>query len=114
MVREQDAWLSQIRKGAVEIAVLGLLSSGERYGSQIVEELASLHELEISAGTIYPLLSRMKKAGAVESNWQESPVGPPRKYYRLTDAGRVQLAGMYEAWNALGKGIDSLMKGGRG
>lgn len=112
MVREQESWVSQIRKGVVELAVLSLLSSGERYGSQIVEDLSRHPELSISAGTVYPLVSRLKKAGVIDSTWQESPVGPPRKYYRLTPAGRSQLAEMSDAWRSVVNGIDSLLKGG--
>ena len=69
---------AQIRKGVVELAVLGLLDGGERYGSQIVDELSAQPALALTAGTVYPLLSRLLKAGLIESTWQESPVGPPR------------------------------------
>lgn len=111
MVREQDAWISQIRKGVVEVAILGLLSRREMYGSEIVTELAGHGELAITSGTIYPLLSRLKKGGLVDSTWQESPVGPPRKYYRLTDAGRIELAGMASAWRSVSSAVDRLIEG---
>lgn len=111
MVREPDAWVSQIRKGVVEIVILGMLAQGERYGSQIVDELSAQPELSISAGTIYPLLSRLKKGGLIHSTWQESPVGPPRKYYRLTDEGRRELALMSDAWRSVTKGVDRILKG---
>ena len=111
MAREQDAWISQIRKGVVEIAILGMLSRGEMYGSEIVGELAKRKELAISAGTIYPLLSRLKKAGLIDSVWRESPVGPPRKYYDLTEQGRRELAGMAQAWRGVSRGIDDVLKG---
>jgi len=110
MAREQDAWISQIRKGVVEIAILGMLSRGEMYGSQIVAELGKRPELAISAGTIYPLLSRLKKAGVIDSIWRESPVGPPRKYYDLTHQGRAELRGMAEAWRGVARGIDEVLK----
>jgi len=109
--REQDAWISQIRKGVVEIAILGMLSKGEMYGSEIVAELRNRPELAISAGTVYPLLSRLKKAGLVDSVWRESPVGPPRKYYDLTPAGTGELAGMVLAWRGVSRGIDEVLKG---
>lgn len=109
--REQDAWISQIRKGVVEIAILGMLSAGEMYGSQIVAELRNRPELAISAGTVYPLLSRLKRAGMVDSVWRESPVGPPRKYYRLTPSGTAELAGMIEAWRGVARGIDEVLRG---
>lgn len=111
MSREKDAWVSQIRKGVVEIAVLGLLSHGECYGSEIVDRLAAHPELAISAGTVYPLLSRLKKAGLVDSSWKESPVGPPRKYYSLSKVGRRELRAMTEAWYGVSAGIDALLGG---
>jgi len=111
VAREQDAWVSQLRKGVVEVVVLGLLSSGERYGSELVEALSSQRELAISGGTVYPLLSRLKKAGLIESTWRESPVGPPRKYYRLTTDGRAELAAMSGAWRSVSRAVDSLLQG---
>lgn len=110
MVREQDSWVSQIRKGVVEIVILGILAKERMYGSQLVEELSAHPELAISAGTIYPLLSRLKKAGLIDSTWEESPVGPPRKYYRLTDTGCVELAGMSDAWSAVSTAVDSIIR----
>lgn len=111
MTREQDAWISQIRKGVVEIAILGMLAHGEMYGSQIVTALSERPELAISAGTVYPLLSRLKKAGVIDSVWRESPVGPPRKYYDLTPQGRAELSGMAAAWRSVASGIDSIIEG---
>ncbi len=111
MVREQDSWISQIRKGVVEVAILGMLSRGEMYGSEIVSELGKRPELAISAGTVYPLLSRLKKAGVIDSVWRESPVGPPRKYYTLTAYGRDELVAMVAAWRGVSKGIDALLEG---
>lgn len=109
MAREQDSWVSQIRKGVVEIAILGMLSRERMYGSQLVEELSSYPELAISGGTIYPLLSRLKKANLITSTWEESPVGPPRKYYRLTPDGEAELAGMSEAWRSVSRAVDSIL-----
>lgn len=109
MVREQDSWVSQIRKGVVEIAILGMLSGERMYGSQLVDALSAHPQLAISAGTIYPLLSRLKKAGLIESTWQESPVGPPRKYYRLTELGTKELEGMSAAWASVSSAVDSII-----
>jgi len=108
-VREQEAWVSQLRKGLVEIVVLGMLASRSLYGQQLVDELAARPELAISAGTVYPLLSRLKKAGVIESTWQESPVGPPRKYYRLTEGGREELDAMSAAWRSVSQGVSSVL-----
>lgn len=112
MGNEIDSWISQLRKGVMEVAVLGMLSHGEMYGSQIVEALASRPELAISAGTVYPLLSRLKRAGVIDSVWRESPVGPPRKYYTLSHEGKESLGAMVLAWRRVSDGIDAVLMGG--
>lgn len=113
---DADARASQFRKGAVELAILALLADGELYGAEIVDRLAVLPGLAVTSGTVYPLLSRLKKTGLVDSVWRESPVGPPRKYYKLADAGRRDLAEMSASWRDLSRAIDSLLGGvdGRG
>jgi PadR family transcriptional regulator PadR len=88
---ERETWASQLRKGVLELAVLGLLAAEPKYGSQLVDDLAAHPDLAITAGTVYPLLARLAKGGLVSSTWQESPVGPPRKYYTLTPRGRRTL-----------------------
>ena len=111
MAAEKDSWISQIRKGVVEIAILGMVSRREMYGSEIVSALSGRPGLAISAGTIYPLLARLKKAELIESVWRESPVGPPRKYYTLTPAGLGELADMASAWDGVSRDIDSVLEG---
>jgi len=111
MATERDTRLSQFRRGAVELAILALLEGGELYGVEIVDRLRELPGLEASAGTVYPLLSRLKKAGVVDSVWRESPVGPPRKYYRLSPAGQRDLAEMSRSWRGLSAAIDQLLEG---
>jgi PadR family transcriptional regulator PadR len=106
---DRDSQVSQFRKGALELAILALLSGGELYGVEIVERLAGKTGLEASAGTVYPLLGRLKKAGVVDTTWRESPVGPPRKYYRLSASGKRELAGMTAAWRGLSSAIDTLL-----
>lgn len=103
-------WTSQIRKGVVELAVLGLLAGERRYGSQLVDDLAAHPGLAISAGTAYPLLARLKKAGLVDSHWEESPVGPPRKYYVLTEAGAGALASMTHAWRSVAADLTTILE----
>jgi len=106
---EPDARVAQIRKGVVELAVLGLLSGAPRYGSQIVDELAALPALALTPGTVYPLLSRLRKAGLIDATWQESPVGPPRKYYRLTASGSAALATSATAWAQVRDALDRIL-----
>lgn len=106
----ESPWVSQIRKGVVELAVLGLLAGERRYGSQLVDDLAAHPGLAISAGTAYPLLARLKKSGLVDSHWEESPVGPPRKYYALTPTGRGALASMTHAWRSVAADLATILE----
>lgn len=110
MPRNEDAWASQLRKGVLELAVLGLLAREPRYGSQLVDDLSSRPELAVTAGTVYPLLARLAKAGLVTSAWRESPVGPPRKYYDLTAAGREALAGSARVFGAVSAAVTAILK----
>jgi PadR family transcriptional regulator, regulatory protein PadR len=107
-----DGRLSQFRKGVVELAILALLHRGEAYGGAIVERLGGHPGLAISTGTVYPLLARLKKAGLIDSSWRESPLGPPRKYYRLTAAGLKELTAMTTAWEGVAEAMDALLAKG--
>jgi len=102
--------VSQLRRGVLELAILALLGRGEMYGGQIVDNLAEREGLEAGPGTVYPLLTRLGTAGHVDTFWEESPSGPPRKYYRLTRAGTVQLAEQREMWRALAASMDELIE----
>ena len=83
--------LSQLRRGTVEYCVLALLRGGPRYGFELVRELSEVDGLVTSEGTIYPLLTRLRKEQLVTTFWRESESGPPRRYYELTDEGREAL-----------------------
>lgn len=109
MASDNDSRVSQFRKGALELGILALLHRSELYGVEIVDLLAEHSGLEASAGTVYPLLSRLKKAGVVDTSWRESPVGPPRKYYRLSESGRRELAEMTRSWRDLSATLASLL-----
>lgn len=78
---------TQLRKGALELAILTLLDREELYGAALLERLAEYPGLAATTGTVYPLLSRLTAKEVVRSRWEESPKGPPRKYYSLTAAG---------------------------
>jgi PadR family transcriptional regulator PadR len=110
MGTDTDSRLSQFRKGVVELAILALLHGGETYGGEIVERLGDHPGLAISAGTVYPLLSRLKKSGVIDSAWRESPVGPPRKYYRLSRAGDAEFGEMARAWDGVTEAMDELLR----
>ena len=88
---KQDALLAQMRKGTLQYCVLALLADEERYGFDLVRSLAETDGMVTSEGTIYPLLSRLRRDGLVETTWRESTSGPPRRYYQLTAAGRAAL-----------------------
>jgi PadR family transcriptional regulator, regulatory protein PadR len=104
---------SQLRKGVVELAVLALLTTKPTYGSQLVAELAAQPALAITAGTVYPLLARLSKGGLVTTQWQESPSGPPRKYYSLTALGRARQRSLATEFEAITEAMNSLFGGAK-
>jgi PadR family transcriptional regulator PadR len=106
--------LSQLRRGTVEYCVLALLRSGERYGFELVRELSGVNGLVTSEGTIYPLLTRLRKEQLVTTFWQESESGPPRRYYRLTEAGDTALAEFATEWSRFRDSVDAILEGGKG
>jgi PadR family transcriptional regulator, regulatory protein PadR len=110
MVAIQDALLSQMRRGTLQYCVLALLAKEERYGFDLVRGLAEVDGMVTSEGTIYPLLSRLRRDGLVESSWQESTAGPPRRYYRLTDAGRTALEGFRLEWRRFRDAVDHFVE----
>jgi PadR family transcriptional regulator PadR len=110
MVREQDALLAQMRRGTLQYCVLALLAEEERYGFDLVRGLSQMDGMVTSEGTIYPLLSRLRRDGLVESTWQESSAGPPRRYYRLTEAGRAALEGFRLEWRRVRDAVDHFVE----
>jgi PadR family transcriptional regulator PadR len=110
MVAQQDALLAQMRRGMLQYCVLSLLADEERYGFDLVRGLAETDGMVTSEGTIYPLLSRLRRDGLVESTWQESPTGPPRRYYRLTESGRAALEGFRVEWRRFRDAVDHFVE----
>jgi PadR family transcriptional regulator PadR len=80
--------IKQLRKGILELAILGALTQSRHYGYSLIRHLTGGNGIEITEGTIYPILSRLSREGLVSSEWMESHQGPPRKYYSLTPKGR--------------------------
>jgi PadR family transcriptional regulator PadR len=99
-------WTTQMRKGLLELSVLAALRGQRLYGYDIVRRLAAAGGLVMSEGTVYPILSRFKKDGLVETTLVESAEGPARKYYQLTPKGRQLLTAMLAAWGEVRDGID--------
>jgi PadR family transcriptional regulator PadR len=110
-----DKWEVQLRKGCLELAILAALWDGKLYGLEILRRLESDSDLIVSEGTVYPLLSRLKALGLVRSEWVESDVGHPRKYYALTAAGKErarEMAGMWARFSSsMGKLLAPLARG---
>jgi PadR family transcriptional regulator PadR len=100
---------SALRKGTLEFCVLALLVHGERYGVELVRALADVDGMEITEGTLYPLLSRLRRDGHVTTTWQESPSGPPRRYYGLSIVGRRALQEFRDEWIRYRDAVDKLL-----
>ena len=91
---------SAIRKGLLEFVILRIVSVDKVYVADILKRLRDT-EFATQEGTLYPLLSRMRRDGLVDYEWQESDAGPPRKYYALTARGRAHLAELNDYWKQL-------------
>jgi PadR family transcriptional regulator PadR len=96
-----------IRKGLLEFVILRIVSADKVYVADILKRL---HDTEFATqeGTLYPLLSKMRRDGLVDYEWQESGAGPPRKYYALTAKGRAHLAELADYWKHLNATITQL------
>ncbi len=101
-----DNTVVQMRKGILEFCILHIISRGEVYASDMLEELTSA-KIMVVEGTLYPLLTRLKNAGLVEYKWVESASGPPRKYYIITDTGLLFLQALDQNWKEL---VDSTQR----
>jgi PadR family transcriptional regulator PadR len=106
-------WETQLRKGLVELCVMATLGEQEAYGYQIVERLGGVAGLAITESTIYPLLARLERDALLRVRTAPSPAGPPRRYYRLTDAGRRRLEDMARRWRQIQASVTSLLEGER-
>ena len=87
----------QFKKGVLEICVLSLIYNRDYYGYELVQEISE--NINISEGSIYPLLRRLSKEGFFETYLKESPGGPPRKYYKITGQGKTRTENLKEEWN---------------
>jgi PadR family transcriptional regulator PadR len=111
MVMTADV-LSQLRRGALEYCVLALLAREQRYGFDIVRTLGAIDGMVTGEGTLYPLLSRLKKGGHVTTTWRESETGPPRKYYAITAEGRRALTDFTTQWRLFRDAVDDILAKG--
>lgn len=90
--------IAQMKKGVLELCILSIVESKDAYPSDITERLTEA-DLIIVEGTLYPLLTRLKNFGFLDYYWQESNSGPPRKYYKITDSGKIALEELKTNWN---------------
>ena len=99
-----ESKLAPIRKGLLEFLVLKIVGTQSTYVPDILRRLAGT-EFSTQEGTLYPLLSKLRREDLVQYEWKESDAGPPRKYYRLTDSGQAQLTALDEYWNLINRTI---------
>ena len=101
---------ASIRKGLLEFLILKIIASDKVYVAEMLQKLSTT-EFATQEGTLYPLLSKMRREGTVDYDWQESEAGPPRKYYRLTAKGKSQLEELSDYWVYISQTLDSLGRG---
>ena len=104
-----DEKFSSIRKGLLEFLILKIVAGGKVYVADMLQRLSAT-EFATQEGTLYPLLSKMRREGLVDYEWQESSAGPPRKYYKLTAKGRSQLAELNDYWKEINATITQFGK----
>ncbi|MBT4678409.1 PadR family transcriptional regulator [Flavobacteriaceae bacterium] len=98
---------AQMRKGVLEYCILSILQHGDAYTSEIISTLKSA-EMIVVEGTIYPLLTRLKNSGLLSYRWEESTSGPPRKYYVLTESGKLFLKELDTTWSNLKTAVNQI------
>ncbi|WP_127130080.1 PadR family transcriptional regulator [Georgenia sp. SYP-B2076] len=110
MIPGGESILSNLRRGALEYCVLALLRGGRRYGLDIARTLTRDGVLMSGEGTLYPLLARLRRAGLVETSWQDSTTGPPRRYYSLTSDGERALDAFARTWQPFRDAVDAALE----
>ena len=106
---EKNDSFESIRRGLLEFLVLKIISAGEVYSADILGKLA-LTEFTTQEGTLYPLLSKLRREGLLDYEWKESETGPPRKYYSLKSEGKKRLEDLQTYWDDINKTIKSIGK----
>ena len=101
---------AQMRKGILEYCIMAILSRGDSYAPKIIAELKEA-EMIVVEGTLYPILTRLKNTGMLSYRWEESPQGPPRKYYMLSEQGIEYLAMLDAAWDEMVEQIKAIRSG---
>ena len=104
---------TQMRRGVLEYSILLILALEDEYASSIIQKLKDV-DIIVAEGTVYPLLIRLKKLGLLNYRWEESPQGPPRKYYNITDKGREIRQEQETEWRRFSTAINKLLDGEEG
>jgi len=104
-----ERWEAQLRKGSLDLVILAVLWNDRLYGLEILRRLEQLASLDLAEGTLYPILMRLKHEGLLESTWVEAETGHPRKYYKLTPAGRKRAGEMQQSWEQFSSAISNLL-----
>lgn len=104
-----DERFAAIRKGLLEYLILKIVAADTVYAADILKRL-SVTDFATQEGTLYPLLSKMRRDGLLDYEWRESDAGPPRKYYQLTAKGKSQLGDLDDYWQGLNATIANLGK----
>lgn len=106
------SWISQFRRGLLELCVLNHLNAQEDHGYQIVQRLKEIDGLDIRESTVYPILARLKTEGFVAVHNEPSPGGPPRKVFRLSTSGKARLRSLNAYWDLLAEAVNKLRSDG--
>ena len=109
-----ESWQEQLRRGGLELAILLAVASSPRYGLAIIRHLEEYTDLVVTEGTIYPILARLTRDGALLAEWVADEGPHPRKYYRLTAKGRRDLDEMLGHWTEFAGKIDRLVQATQG
>ena len=107
-------WQEQLRRGGLEFAVMLTLTGSSRYGLEVIRHLEESTDLVVDEGTVYPLLARLTSQDSLETEWVSDEGPHPRKYYKLTRAGRKRLEAMMEHWDSFARKLDRLAQHARG
>jgi PadR family transcriptional regulator PadR len=102
-----DEKFTPIRKGLLEFLILRIVAADKVYVADMLERLAAT-PFATQEGTLYPLLSRLRREGLLDYEWRESDAGPPRKYYKLTAKGRAQLTDLNRYWKQINVAVEEL------
>lgn len=111
VIKMNEEWISQIKRGTLEYAIMLILSKGDRYGYELIQLLEEFPMLQTKESTVYPLLRRLMKNGNLESYWQNMEEGtPPRKYYKITKKGNIYLNQLDKDWASLINSISEIKR----